>query len=875
MSFILLSFLYQNGGAALLVCLWRIDFYFPHAAEDSSVFESILFTGLKLIVRHKNKNHLSKRFRGVQVINRLVYNKDCFMKPLYAGKILTINLSSREVSYIDTVRYSGRFLGGRGTATALYYDMVPPEAGAFGPENCLIVSLGPLAGIPGGLGTSRWGIYAKSPLPAVTHHGREHFCYGSLGGTFGSELRFAGYDGMVITGISEEPVYLLIENEKVLFQPAGHLWGKTTGDTIKFLAGETPERSRFMTIGPAGENRVPSATVLASGGASCSGGMGAVMGAKNLKAVAVRGTACRKVEVADRDALKAIEKNIRSYNRGNVKVWGLDFMARGGKTKRSPCFGCMAHCLRVTCTADDGTTGKFMCQSRFFYMHHAWGYYSEENDVPFFANRLCDDYGIDTWEVQSLIEWLLLCHGKGILKETEGLPDVSTVGSLQFIRELVEMTSLKKGMGEVLSQGAWAAGRALGGGAEEVYTRTDPYDPRYCTVNALLFPFETREPIQQLHEAGLVLSQWSSHAKGVPEAHISSDVVRGIARRFWGSEEAGDMTTWKGKALAAKRIQERQLAKECAGYCDWAFPIIDIPVGEDHVGDPAFESRILSAASGVDCSENDFYLLGERVFNLQRAILLREGHRARDEDFLPDEWHDRPLETHVADPECIVPGKKGRVTSQVGRKVDRDAYLAIRDDFYRLRGWDVPTGLQPIAHLEDLDLGYVARDMHAAGLARHKARGISFSVRARRLAGRVYSVAGSFVSRPKAGERYPFLEGQSLTVEELTFILEGEVQKYGNEKIAHNFRNWTKEMQYCFTDVDTFFCISFIEGEAQQPVHLDTPLAKPEITYEMDSRVMKAMAEGVITGEEAYMKRLLRLKASFTDMMKLQSLKKV
>jgi len=796
------------------------------------------------------------------------------MPSLYAGKILKVDLSTSFTEIIETSDYSELFLGGRGTATALYHDLVPPDASAFDRENCLIVSMGPLAGIPGGLGGSRWGIYGKSPLPGVTDHEREHFCYGNLGGTFGSELRFAGWDGVVVTGKAAEPVYLVIEDDRVTVKSARHLWGKKTGETMEMLVSETAERSRFMVIGPAGENLVPLATIIASGDASCSGGMGALMGGKNLKAIAVRGTD-RKVPVHNREALKKIEETVRSYNRGNVKVWGLDFMAQGPKTKKSPCFGCMAHCLRVKYTADDGTRGKFMCQSRFFYMHHAWGYYNEDNDVPFFANRSCDEYGIDTWEIQSLIEWLLLCHGKGIVKGSESGLELDKVGSLEFVEGLVEMTSLRKGFGEILSLGARAAGRSLGGEAEKVYVRTDPYDPRYCTVNTLLFPFETREPIQQLHEAGLVLSQWSSWAKGVPEAHISSDVIRKIAARFWGSEKAADMTTLKGKAMAAKLIQERQLAKECAGFCDWMFPLIDIPNDKEHVGDPTFESRILSAALGRPFSEKDFYLLGERVFNLQRAILLREGHAARKDDFLSDEWHDTPLETHVADPECIVPGRGGRIVSMVGRMVERNAYLGLRDDYYRLRGWDVPTGLQSLDALASLGLSEAADTLKDLGLVVDYARGIPFSLRFRRMGTAVVKNIKNVFRWQKNEQQYPFLNGESLNSDELFFILEKEVDKYGHEKTAHNFKSWNKDMQYYFTDTDMYYCISFTEGSAGTPRKLDGPMGKPEITYEMDSRVMKAMSEGILSGEEAYLKRLLRLKASFTDMMKLQSLKKL
>jgi aldehyde:ferredoxin oxidoreductase len=649
------------------------------------------------------------------------------------------------------------------------------------------------------------------------------------------------------------------------------LQGKTTVETMEYIKKKYEPRTKVMCIGPAGENMVSIATVFADGDASCSGGMGAVIGSKNLKAVSVRGTN-RKVEVGNPEELKNIEQKIRNLNRGNVKVWGLDFMEHGPKTRKFPCYGCMANCLRVKYTADNGKSGKFMCQSRFFYLNHAWGYYGEDNDITFLANRLCDEYGIDTWEIQGIIEWLLLCHAAGILSEKESGLDLTKVGSFEFIENLVKMVSLKQGYGGFLSNGALFASKKTGGKAQEIYTKTDPYDPRYCTVNTLLFPFETREPIQQLHEAGLVLAQWSSWAKKTEEAHISSEVIKNIAIRFWGSEKAADMTTLEGKAGAAKIIQERQIAKECIGVCDWMFPLIDIPNSVDHVGDPTFESRILSAMLGREYSEQDLYKIGERVFNLQRAILLREGMKAREEDFLPDEWHEKPIESHTADPECIAPGHGGIIISQIGRKVDRPAFLKIRDEYYKLRGWDVPTGFQSVISLSLLDLENVAIELFTKGLAVKKSRGISPKGY---LTHSINSIRAKFGKQGKDSKTVYIIKGQSVTGNEMMKILLAEQAKYGIEKIKHNFKGWNKTMQYFFTDTGEYYILKFVDGEALTPEKLLVPLPKPEISYEMDSRVLKAMSVGEISGEQAYLKRLLKMKAPFTDMMKLQSLNKV
>jgi len=788
-----------------------------------------------------------------------------------------VDLSTGATRTIATDRYASRFVGGRGLATGIYWDEVPPEVGFDHEDNRLILAVGPLCGAPGGLGGSRWGIFGKSPFPAASHGGRDHFCYGNLGGRLGAALRFAGYDAVVVHGKADHPVALVIEADGVTFSPADDLWGLSTVETMARLREVHGPRARSLAIGPAGEHRVPLATVFADGDASCSGGMGAVLGAKRLKAITVT-AAPQRIPVADREALRRIDRKIRGYERGNVKVWGLDFMADGPQTKKFPCYGCMGHCLRVRYTAEGGQSGKFMCQSRFFYLHHAWGYYGEDNDVPFLANRVCDEYGIDTWEVQSLIEWLLGCHAGGVITEAETGLDLSRVGSLEFIQELVHLAAHRQGFGELLALGAQAAAQARGGEAAALITRTDPYDPRYCTVNTLLFPFETREPIQQLHEAGLALSQWSSWAKGVDGAHIDSEVIRGIAERFWGDPRAADMTTLAGKAQAAARIQDRQLAKESIGLCDWIFPLIDNPRGPDHVGDPTFESRILSAALGVHYSADDLLRVGERVFNLQRAILLREGHRARHDDFLPDEWHDRPIETHVADPDLLAPGPGGAIVSQVGRRHPRDAYLRLRDEYYELRGWDVATGLQSESALRQLDLGDVAYHLARQGLAVARARPTPPATHLRHACHAARARAGaalrcavdtalSLVSPAPVGETVPF--------DEVEQILVTEQSKFGLDSVRHNFVGWNKTMQYHFPDLGAYYALRFVDGAPQPPERLDAPLPNPEIAYEMTSATLKAMSTGQLSGDRAYLRRLLRIRAPFADMMALQSLNKV
>src|SRR5271157_3175756 len=166
----------------------------------------------------------------------------------YAGKILKVYLSSGKTSVLATSDYAERFIGGRGIAAKIYWDMVTPQTKALDPENCLIFTTGPIAGFPR-LSGSRWQVCGKSPALEP-----ETFSYSNLGGSWGSRLKFAGYDALIVQGASEKPVYLSINNEKIEVRNAAFLWGKTTETTHLALKADLGEEARVLAIGPAGEN---------------------------------------------------------------------------------------------------------------------------------------------------------------------------------------------------------------------------------------------------------------------------------------------------------------------------------------------------------------------------------------------------------------------------------------------------------------------------------------------------------------------------------------------------------------------------------------------------------------------------------------------
>ena len=202
----------------------------------------------------------------------------------YGGEILRIDLSSGRIAKLPTEQYVGRFVGGRGIAAKIYWDEVPPDIHALHSENRLIFANGPMAGFPGIAG-SRWEICGKS-----TQTSPERFCSANLGGRWGAELKFAGYDALVIYGMADRPVYLLVKDDKVVLKDASHLWGKSTFKTRDLLKNELGKSARIVTTGLAGENMVSMATVLTDDDASGTSGFGAVMGSKRLKAIVVMGS---------------------------------------------------------------------------------------------------------------------------------------------------------------------------------------------------------------------------------------------------------------------------------------------------------------------------------------------------------------------------------------------------------------------------------------------------------------------------------------------------------------------------------------------------------------------------------------------------------
>jgi len=632
----------------------------------------------------------------------------------YAGKILKVDLSSGSITHMPTSNYTDLFLGGRGVAAKIYWDEVPPKIEASHPENRLIFMTGPLCGVPGF--ASRFQVCGKSVAT-------NQFSFCNMGGSWGAYLKSAGYDGVVVFGKADKPVYLWIDGDKVEIRDAVHLMGKTAFQREKTIKEELGESVRVLTVGPAGDNMVSFATFLASDDSVGAGGLAGVMGSKNLKAIAGRGD--KKFKVAHADKLSQLRSRIRQLSSGYAEsLLTLGMLTSRDRLKKSFCQGCPTGCVRATHRNADGSERKFMCQAAMFYETRAQRYYGN-TDAALKATELCDDYGLDTRSTETMIMWLSRCQKSGILTdEGTGIP-LSKIGSYEFIETLLRKIANREGFGDTLARGTHKAAASLGKEAQALIKDymvksgdNELYGPRLYITTGIFWAMEPRLPIQQLHEVSVPVMLWGARQKGLKEVPVTTEIFRAMARRFFGSELAVDFSTYDGKALAAARIQDREYAKESLILCDLFWPIYFSESAPDGVGDPSLESQICAAVTGREIDETGLYKIGERICNLQRAILAREGHRGREYDVIDEYNFTTPLKGDFGNTDCIVPGKDGELFSRKDIVLNRSDFEKLKGDFYRIRGWDVPSGLQKRAKLEELGLNDISQTLKREGLIR-------------------------------------------------------------------------------------------------------------------------------------------------------------
>lgn len=609
----------------------------------------------------------------------------------WTGKILRVDLTERKWSIEPTEKYAERFIGGIGIGFKILWDEVPPNVGAFDPQNKLIFSPGPLTGTLAP-GSGRLEIVAKSPRS----YPKETITRSGMGGFWGPELKFAGYDALVVQGKADRWVNLWICNDKVEFREAGEYLGEDTYSTQIKLRKELDSQARILCIGPAGEKLSRLAIILSEGSfASGKSGFGAVMGSKNLKAIAVRGT--KGLKVYDPKSLIEISKKVRELCAKNpIREWsarGLDLKKYlKYRKKNTGCFGCPIQCFAFIDVPEAGSSPAHC--NNYFYFTKATEYYGESlerdqavTDCFVLSNRL----GLDTFEIRRMIEFIEDLYKAGSIEGRPELP-LDKLGSREFIQKFLTSIAFRKGLGDLLAEGAARVADQIKDGWEFCSKHFPAYgSPEHESIRkypgvALLWALDSRGPITD-HHPYVRLSAWLLNQ---PEPYkLSPERAKAISQKVLGSEMAIDHSTFKYKPEAIIYAQNRSAVINMLVVCDWVYPIIHSYNTQDWMGDTSLESQLLAAATGYNLNEKELNQIGERVWNLARAIMVREG-RTRDEDtFHKSYFKERDGENAV----------------------NQSDFEQAKTIYYQLRGWDEKTGWPTREKLNELKLSDIANDL--------------------------------------------------------------------------------------------------------------------------------------------------------------------
>jgi len=635
------------------------------------------------------------------------------MSNLYAGTILKVDLTEGKVSREPTSSYAKDFLGGRGINIKLLCDNISPGVDPLGPGNVLIFGVGPLGGTS--LSTGRFEVTAKSPQTG-------YLGSSDCGGFFGGELKFAGYDHIVITGKAAKPVFIWIDNERVEIRDAASLWGKDTYDSQDLLRKELNPEAKIACIGPAGEKLVRFSTIQHDLGHSASRtGMGAVMGSKNLKAIAVRGT--KGIKLADPNKFLALAADVeqaikdspfaQQLAKEGVSAFQDEFVQQSGlkslmggvaprghdiylkyETKRAGCYGCPLQC-KDHYQAGGLKSGVISCQ---LYTHFAPLVRCFDIDTSLECAIMCQRYGVDAVSAGETIHWLMELYEKGIIakEDTDGIP--MEWGSPEAIRGMLDKMTFRKGIGNVLAEGMLSAAKQIGRNSEEYANQVkgmpmpEGYNPDWlphckgaCLTSAVGPRGETMRGIPGSTEYEYALSL----------DNISPDeaaFVRGYFKQITGTEKAIYPQEYEGKPELVIHFESLALLSDTLGICKRLTPWFQWLLFPEHL------AAFYSVGSGVETSAEDLFKFAHKIRTLERAYEVGEGV-SREKDTLPKRYIDHPV-------------KEGPVKGAV---LESAKFEEMKTKYYELRRWDVKTGIPTEETLKELGLDDVAARLKKLG----------------------------------------------------------------------------------------------------------------------------------------------------------------
>lgn len=627
----------------------------------------------------------------------------------YMGKILRVNLTTGKTRTEDLlIEDAEKFIGGVGFCTNILYSETGPNTHPLGPENRLVFAVGPLSGTAWPE-SGRYEIGAKSPLTNILGSANS-------GGSFGPEMKRAGYDAIIFRGRAPKPVYVHIENNDIRILEGKHLWGRDTEETMRIIGQDHGQRTQVACIGQGGETLVRYAGIVTDRfRLAARAGLGAVMGSKNLKAVALRGTL--RVEIANprkfteliAEADRRIKADpfvpeVRKYGT-TILVAAMNeigrFPTRNFQTGVCPtaekisgevlvekykigdkaCFGCRLACKNVIKVQTGSFKGMILDHPEYETICAFGGRVGNDDlDMIIEAHVLCNLYGIDTISTGGVIAFMMELYEKKIItkKDTDGI--AFEWGDKKLILEMIRKIALREGIGNFLAEGTRRVAERIGRGAEEYAMQ----------VKGLDIPAQDGRAQKSMGLAHAVSTRGADHLRAsafLDEISFQEALEKRFGKKFL--PEMANRLDEKYKGVMVKVCEDFAAVVSSLGLCltgGYAYPPIF------YFKDLA---KAVAAATGMKTTEKSLRTSGERIVNLQKAYNIREG-LSRKDDKLPVRFTSEP-------------SPEGQCK---GQTVNLEAML---DEYYQTRGWDVKTGLIPRQKLEELGLKKVADDLGKLG----------------------------------------------------------------------------------------------------------------------------------------------------------------
>jgi aldehyde:ferredoxin oxidoreductase len=633
---------------------------------------------------------------------------------LRAGRILRVNLTDGRAGSESIAPYE-KFVGGKGINMKILFDGIEAETKPFDPENLLLFGVGPLVGTPFP-GASRTDVMAKSPVTGVLGDA-------GMGGYLGAELKFSGYDNLVIEGKAQRPVYLYIKDDHVEIRDASKIWGLDTYETPTAVREDLKEPgAQVVCIGPAGERRVVYATIMSgTGNAAARTGLGAVMGSKNLKAIAVRGTSGIKV-ARSREFLEGCKDLLDSIRqakfyedlheagltrihdremRGAYFVLGSTW--EGGEAicegdfleqhlhNRVGCFACPVACFDGYKIEGAGS-GTAKCSP---YGDLTWDLRNPDLMVFWRVFVECQRFGLDARSLSNAVAWLMELHEHGIITsdDTDGI--AMDWGSPEAILPMARKMSYREGIGDLLAEGLPNAAGKIGKGSEDflLISKGSPSDLHVPPIKTIALASAVSAIGEDLQVQPLVgYASARRYIKAAGDEATFEEAVKKFkdrAEKEVGARQAADPRVVEGKAALVRHDEERTDIIDMTGVCAWMTSFMGLPV------DATVIAEFMTLGMGTAVEVDTLIEAATRMRHLERAFLGMCG-LTREDDKISKAYHGR-----------IRPG--GSLVPELGFT---EAELEeMKDDYYRLLGWDLKTGMPTREILESYGLEDVADKM--------------------------------------------------------------------------------------------------------------------------------------------------------------------